>query len=351
MGIPLRADLGEVARMEHRAFQRAAASHVVSALGGNTATATHRRLFGETDDARRWLTIRAASSPADTTSAAAITQTRVAPLALLTPTSAAGKLFGSCARVSFGNRVLSYTVPSVSTQPIPLFTAEGGPIPVVQPSLTSTTIGPPRRMAFAVVVTNEILLASGPDAATMIGDLLARACALPLDSAVFGTAAASSAQPAGLLHGVTPITATVAGTRSSIDTAASDLANIAEAFGAAGIDDAGLILITTPQLKWHLAAVFGYRPDLTVLSSPAIATDQLIALAPRGIYSGYSGDAEIDTSIHPTMHMEGATPLPVGSAAPASSAFQQDLVTLRVRLWCAWAALPGAVQVVNGVNW
>ena len=58
------------------------------------------------------------------------------------------------------------------------------------------------------------------------------------------------------------------------------------------------------------------------------------------------------------MHFEDTTPLPIGTpgspttvAAPTRSAFQQDLVVIRVRARCAWAALPGAVQVINSVGW
>ena len=58
--------------------------------------------------------------------------------------------------------------------------------------------------------------------------------------------------------------------------------------------------------------------------------------------------------------MEDANPLPLATGAqgsgvlatPQRSAWQTDTLLLRIRLNAAWGVLrPGAVQVINGVNW
>jgi hypothetical protein len=43
--------------------------------------------------------------------------------------------------------------------------------------------------------------------------------------------------------------------------------------------------------------------------------------------------------------------VPGVAAAPSTSLFQSHLLAIRVRAEAAWAAAPGAVQVINGVDW
>ena len=60
--------------------------------------------------------------------------------------------------------------------------------------------------------------------------------------------------------------------------------------------------------------------------------------------------------MHGSAHMESITPLPIigntGTvASPTISAFQQNLIILKVRAWLAWAIQPGAVAAVSGADW
>jgi hypothetical protein len=55
-----------------------------------------------------------------------------------------------------------------------------------------------------------------------------------------------------------------------------------------------------------------------------------------------------------TVHYEDANPAPIvdGEAAtPTLSAFQQNLLVIKVRAQAAWAVVPGAVAVVTGADW
>jgi len=38
-------------------------------------------------------------------------------------------------------------------------------------------------------------------------------------------------------------------------------------------------------------------------------------------------------------------------ALPTKTAFQTDLISIRVRARAAWAVTPGGAQVINSVNW
>jgi hypothetical protein len=82
------------------------------------------------------------------------------------------------------------------------------------------------------------------------------------------------------------------------------------------------------------------------------------AFAPAGVASGYQDAPTIEASREPVVHFEDTTPLDISTpgspptvAAPSKSAFQTDIIAIRVRALCAWAVTSGAAQVVANVNW
>ena len=96
--------------------------------------------------------------------------------------------------------------------------------------------------------------------------------------------------------------------------------------------------------------------DNQVLMSLGLPAKTVIAVAPAGIASGYQGPPKIDTSKEAVLHFEGASPAEIVSspgvvASPSKSIFQSYLIAIRVRCQCAWAAAPGAAQVISSVNW
>ena len=122
------------------------------------------------------------------------------------------------------------------------------------------------------------------------------------------------------------------------------------------IDPSDVVFIAAPRQAMALRIKPSPLFDSPVIMAAALPDKTLIACAPGGIYYGYDGGAEVDSSREAVIHMEDTTPLPlIGStgtvAAPQRSAFQTDVIFLRCRARCAWVAYPGAVQVVQGVNW
>jgi hypothetical protein len=82
-----------------------------------------------------------------------------------------------------------------------------------------------------------------------------------------------------------------------------------------------------------------------------------IAIAPEAVVSGYDGDAEVDVADSPTLHFDDSVPAEIVSAAgavasPSRSTFQHDVLAIRLRVKCAWAAIqPGSVQYATGIKW
>jgi hypothetical protein len=180
-----------------------------------------------------------------------------------------------------------------------------------------------------------------------------------LDAVVFDSNAATTLRPAGLLHGLTPITATT-GAATIGDTISGDIALLAQAFSDANIDFANMILVTNTAsyLKYQTSRGFAELP-VPCLPSMTVPSGTIIGIAPEGVGTGFSGTPEIETSRIATAHFDDTTPLAIGTpgspatvAAPIRSFFQSDLLGIKLRLKCAWGVLqPGSLQVITGAVW
>jgi hypothetical protein len=176
-------------------------------------------------------------------------------------------------------------------------------------------------------------------------------------AAAFDTAVGDTTRPPGLLNGVTPLTAAIAG-GSDLETLAADLATLANAIAAAGINPEGLVLVASWKQATKLHLLAGPRFNNVIIGTSALADRTIVGVAPGGVGFGYNGTPEVTTSREAAIHYESMTPLAIGTAgtpptvaAPTRSAFQTDTLVLRVRARCAWNKIPGSIQTVTNVNW
>jgi hypothetical protein len=51
------------------------------------------------------------------------------------------------------------------------------------------------------------------------------------------------------------------------------------------------------------------------------------------------------------LHFVDSDPQPILTASPTRSAFQQDLIAVKVRGRAAWGVEAGGVQIVRDVSW
>jgi hypothetical protein len=91
-------------------------------------------------------------------------------------------------------------------------------------------------------------------------------------------------------------------------------------------------------------------------STLGLALKTVAAFAPAAVASGYREAPEIETSREALIHFEDTTPAAIigtgGTlAVPTRSAFQTDVIAIKVRGRAAWAVAPGGAQVVANVNW
>lgn len=237
-----------------------------------------------------------------------------------------------------------------------------GPGPVtnsltVEPGFGSSEPAPWMQILILTSLTGELESATPEAASQIIGKALADAVATAVDAAVFSSTPADSTRPAGLFAGVVPNVAATGST--DIDAATTDIANLAAEISSAGIDPSGMIIVAAWPQAVRLQMLAGANFKYTVIGSNALPDGTVAAFAPAGIAIGYSGTPEIEVTKEGAVHFEDTTPLPIASgaqgsatvASPVRSAFQQNLLVVRVRARCAWAALPGAVQVTNSTTW
>jgi len=350
--IPYRPDYSALAQNEQRSWHRAIAARALVAKPNEDTSKLAAELAKSAwpGDERAHLILRAGVSP--TTTADLWTYSPVAPYRSLAPSSAALALF-QLGLVLNLEGVTTIRIPSVAGLPAqPIFVGEGLPAPNLQWNFaTDTVLGPARKILMLSAVTADLQKATGDTAANVIGRVLADKATRDIDATAFGTAAADDKQPAGLLHGVTPIAAATAGVGAMTE----DLGALTGAIGAAGIDPSGVVFVAGPREAMIIKASVGSKFDHTVLMTLGLPAKSVAAFAPAGVVSGFQDNAPtIETAKEAAYHFSD-TPADISSsgsvAAPVKSMWQTDIISIRVRANCAWAVATGAAQVITAVNW
>lgn len=214
------------------------------------------------------------------------------------------------------------------------FVAEGAPIPVRQLAATAALMQPYKLGAIGVL-SREMIESS--NAEVLVGDTLMRAASAALDVALFGSAAATAAQPAGLRSGVatTPPSASPDAFQAFFEDCAT-LINAVSVVGGNG----PFVLIGSPGRIAAMVMRFVLQAgNVAVLASNAMGND-LMCVAPLALVAAISPQPEIEASTAAELHMND-TPLPIvnggAPASPARSLFQTDSVALKMRWPLSWA--------------
>lgn len=348
----LPSDLARVDQLQP--WRRSIVAHAIGAISHDLPDAVITRLWGHDPRAMEAVQ-KAAVSPASTTGwGSALVGSAVGHfLKSLRPRSAAAQLFTAPLGME-GRSVV--TLPLATTDfPEPVFIVEGGPIPAVMGVFGSVDLGPPRKLAMLTGITGDLTRYSAEDAELVITELMDDAAARSLDKAVFGTAAASSARPAGLLNGVSAITATTGG---GVAAMVADIKALVGAISAAG-GGASIMIFANPVQAVTLNLLAANGVGYPVIIAPSLTVGTIVAIEANAIASGFNGLPRVDTSTDAVIHYEDGTPLQIGTAgspatvaAPTRSAFQSDMLILRLILPCAWVSRsPGAVQFITGATW
>jgi hypothetical protein len=348
--IPLRPDRYALEHEQRRSLTRAITA--IALAGTTRSPSTVLKSAWPYDDAAG-LILRAAVSPTLTSTYPAFQAATVLPN--LAPASAAIRLFNASLTLDMAG-INTVRVPHAVTVPAPIFVPEGSAAPTVQLSLAATDVGPVRKILILAAVTSELENATPETASAVVGRILSNAVTKSLDAIAFGTAAADSAKPAGLLNGVSALPASTA---SGVIAAAEDIGAMAGAMAAAGVDPEGMILVAAPQQAVALKLMAAQKFDNEIFGTPVLADGTVVGFARGAVAAAFDGAPSVEASKEALVHFEDTTPLAISTpgspntvAAPTRSAFQQDMLIIRVRAKATWAVIaPGGVQVITNTKW
>jgi hypothetical protein len=224
---------------------------------------------------------------------------------------------------------------------------ETQPIRVEQFDLDSVQLGPPRKLACISCCTTELVRTSSGE--SVLTTLLRESAAMALDASVFSNQTATADRPAGLLLGVTPITAATGGDDAAM---MADLSALAAQVGQAS---SGLAFVAHARQANVIRIRRGsqWPGDVPVWPTIAIPPGRVIALSPETFVSAFGSEPRIDASRETLIHTDTA-PAQIGTpgspnvvAAPTRSMWQSDTIAVKLTLKCAWALRGGFNQIGN----
>jgi hypothetical protein len=316
---------------------RAAVAHGCARIDKSSSPAAHaERLWPQDSDVQ--LVLRAASPPADMTSAAALVQIVLAILPLLQGFSGAAALFADGLKVPLGRGAV--VVPNIGAVAVG-FVADGAPKPVLQGVSTSSRLDP-HKIAGITALSSELYAQGAIE--PLMRQMLGESAGPALDAVVFSNAAASAAHPAGLLAGITPLTAATAGSEAFVSDVETLGAAIAPVAGAGGIK-----FITSPgKVASTRYRIFGVSPEDWIPSS-AVPAGTVIAVASNAVVSAL-GAPEFESSVDATLTMDNAPgAFPAGNV---QSMWQTASIGVKMYFPVTWALRsPTGVAFIQNVNW
>jgi HK97 family phage major capsid protein len=263
-------------------------------------------------------------------------------------------------------------IPYRATTPLAsgAWVGEGAPKPVKRIGLATVTLTP-HKIACITTYTEEMANSSVPAIEGILRKAMADDTQASLDGYLIDAVAESATRPAGLLAGVSPITASAATT--TLEKIVADInALIApmEAAGAGGnvvlmmnpaqARKIGMVQTTTGDFAFgsatEAAAKFGVK---RIISSTTIPAGRLIAVDADWFATATGDTPRFAVSNEATLHEEDTTPLPLSAtgspntvAAPMRSLWQTDSIGIRLSLYVTWAMVrSGMVQTIASVGW
>jgi HK97 family phage major capsid protein len=322
------------------------------------------------------MVLRAAVNPANTTVAtwaAELIQTDVMPfLDRLIADSIYLQLAGMGVRYTFGNAgVLKIPVRASTPTLAGNWTAEGGAKPVKRASFTTVSLSP-TKLSVISTFTEEMATYSAQSIEQIIRQAMSDDTSMALDGYLIDNVAASvGVRPAGILNGVTPITASVL-TPATAAMVADIKALIAAIVAAGGGRNIAIIVnpaqalslgfaqTTTGDFLFTDRSEAGSKFGVRFIVSASCPAGRVIAVDAADFASAQGDAPRFAVSTDATLHEEDTSPLPLvtgaqGSgvvASPMRSLFQTDAVAVRMSLYVSWVMRrAGMVQTIAAVGW
>jgi hypothetical protein len=342
-GIPLRPDPEARNAERMRSFTRAAIAIGLSAREqAGLPREVLRRQWGDGDHLAD-MCVRAAVAPSTIAGNSAIAQVGYSFLSALVSLSAGAALLQEGIQLDF-DHMAAIHVPGIAPPSVG-FVAEAMPIPAYTEATSAGPVLQPYKLAAIVALSNELM--AMPAAEGLIQQALVEAVGPALDSVLFGTAAATAAQPAGLRNGITGLTpAASGGAKDQI--IVDDLQALASAIApVAGNSNIAIIASVDAAVALHLRLI---REEWPILVSSALPARTVIMMVLNALVSSVSGPPQIEASSQ-AAYVPDTLPTDIVSspgvvAASVTSVFQTDKTALKLRWPVTWT-----LRDARGLAW
>jgi hypothetical protein len=346
--IPLRPDPGALATRNVNALVRATIAKAMARLDPRCNEHDHLRARWP-DDSTAPLILRAASPPPTLAANPALGHTVMADLiATIGPAGAGARLLQAGLQLVFDSAGEVYVPGLEATADKVSFVREGAPIPFHGLTVTGVLLEP-RKLAVIVALSAEMI--AGSNAEALVTDALFRATSLAIDAALFDDVAGDDVRPAGLRHGIAASTPSASSDPDQAMT--EDLSALA---GMVSVIGGPIMVVASPERAIAIGLRTKRELPLQVSGSPAIAPDDVIAVATQGIASATDAVPELSSSRMATVNMDTA-PLPIADAggtvaAPTRSFWQSDTVGIKLGFGASWALRdPRAAAWLSTSRW
>ena len=260
-------------------------------------------------------------------------------------------------------------VPRLTTGQSGYWVGEAKPAPMTSGVFDTVTLGKTKVGAISAL-TKEQIRFSNISAETAIRDDLARAVVARMDTTFISTAAASAGvSPAGLLNGLSAISANGSGAVADIR---SDIQDLFAPFAAANISRKNMVLVMHENL--HLALMLthdnGFRafPDITadggsilgipVVASNHVAAGDVIMISASDILLADDGEVTVEMSDETSLEMldgsleQDGTDGTGATTAGLVSMFQTGMVAIKIERFINWQkARAASVAYIGDAGW
>lgn len=256
-----------------------------------------------------------------------------------------------------GFRMTPFNVPIITQTAGSTFewVGESGVKPVGEMAFSRTTL-PYHKVAGIIVLTEELVRLSTPNAEETARRDLVEQCARFIDEQFIQVAIAAGADnPASITNGV----ASPSATGTTLAALMADLNTALATLSAAGLTLSGLVFVTTSEVALRLSlmvtslgnppAGFSMTPSGgTILGYPVIVSDSvdadtLVIFKPSEIFLADDGRVTLDASNQATLDMSGGS-------SPTFNLWQRNCVGIRAERWITWAKRrPTVVAIIDTI--
>lgn len=232
---------------------------------------------------------------------------------------------------------------------------EAAPKPVTELEFTTTTV-PYHKIAGIIVLTEELVRFSSPDAEATVRRDLTEQIAQFMDEQFIRIAVTAGANnPASITNGVTAPNAS----GTTLAALFADLKTALASFDTAGITTDGLVIVTTPAVARILSFMtnqlgltpngFGVSPQggtllgYPVIVSASVDAGTLVFFKPSEVFLADDGRVTLDASNQATLDM-------AGGSTPDFNLWQKNCIGIRAERFVTWVKRrAGVVAVIDTI--